>query len=165
MRVRRRRSRGQGLVEFALIFPVFMLILFAIFDVGRLVFAYTSITNAAREGARLAIVNQGTGQPELRVRKQSSVAESTNGDGTDITVTYVRDDANGQPTTTTCPTPIPIGCLAKVTYATKLWPITPIVRQVIFNNGITMTATSILPVEYTCPNDQITLAANCPKQP
>ena len=34
------------------------MLLLAIFDLGRAVFAYNDITNAAREGARLAIVNQ-----------------------------------------------------------------------------------------------------------
>jgi hypothetical protein len=107
----------------------------------------------------------GVGLAVRRAQAQSSVAESNEADATKITVTYVRADANGQPTSTACDPPVAIGCLARVTYATKLWPITPIVRQVIFNNGITMTATSVLPVEFTCPNDKITLSSDCPKQP
>jgi Flp pilus assembly protein TadG len=161
---RRHRRRGQALVEFALIIPIFLLILLAIFDLGRGVFAYTSVTNAAREGARLAIVNQGAGLPEQRVRSQSSVAESDDADGTKITVKYVRADANGNPTATVCPAPVAIGCLANVTYATTFRPITPIVAQILFKNGVTLTATSIFPVEFTCPN-AATSAANCPKQP
>jgi hypothetical protein len=35
-------------VEFALVFPLLMLLIVAIFDGGRLVFAYNDITNAAR---------------------------------------------------------------------------------------------------------------------
>src|SRR4029077_3264030 len=59
MRLRRdRRGRGQALVEFALVIPIFLLLLIAIFDMGRAVFAYNTLTNAAREGARIAIVNQ-----------------------------------------------------------------------------------------------------------
>jgi Flp pilus assembly protein TadG len=158
------RRSGQALVEFALVIPVFLLILLAIFDLGRGVFAYTSITNAAREGARLAIVNQGPGLPEQRVRAQSSVAESNDADGTKITVRYVRPDANGNPTATVCPSPVPIGCLVNVTYATTFQLITPIVAQILFSNGVTLTATSVLPVEFTCPN-AATTAANCPKQP
>ena len=56
--------RGQALVEFALIFPVLMIMLIGIFDAGRLVFAYNDITNAARSGARVAIVNQAAGADE-----------------------------------------------------------------------------------------------------
>jgi TadE-like protein len=48
------RSDGQGLVEVALILPVFLLILFGIFDVGRAVYTNSTLSQAAREGARLA---------------------------------------------------------------------------------------------------------------
>ncbi len=48
---RDRRSRGQSLVEFALILPVFILLFGAALDLGRLFYAQITITNAAREGA------------------------------------------------------------------------------------------------------------------
>jgi hypothetical protein len=47
---------GQGLVEMALVLPVFLLILFGIFDVGRAVYTNSTLSQAAREGARLAAV-------------------------------------------------------------------------------------------------------------
>lgn len=46
-------SRGQSLVEFALILPLFVLLLVGVFDIGRAFFAYIAISNAAREGARV----------------------------------------------------------------------------------------------------------------
>jgi Flp pilus assembly protein TadG len=52
------RTRGQTLAEFALILPVFLLVLVGLFDAGRLVFAYHTVNNAAREGGRQAIVDQ-----------------------------------------------------------------------------------------------------------
>ena len=52
------RSRGQALVEFALIFPLIVLILFGVMDLGRAIYAYNTIGNAARVGARVAAVNQ-----------------------------------------------------------------------------------------------------------
>jgi Flp pilus assembly protein TadG len=52
-RSRNARSAGQGLVEFALVFPVFMLILFGLIDVGRFVYMSSTLSQAAREGARL----------------------------------------------------------------------------------------------------------------
>lgn len=55
-----RRSRGQGLVEFALVLPVFLAILLSIFDLGRAVWANDALANAAREGARYAIVRGGS---------------------------------------------------------------------------------------------------------
>ena len=48
---RRRRSRGQSLVEFALILPLLMLFLAAVLDLGRIFYANISLLNAAREGA------------------------------------------------------------------------------------------------------------------
>jgi PKD repeat protein len=47
----RRKSRGQSLVEFALIVPVVLVLLGVVADAGRLFFSYVAITNAAREGA------------------------------------------------------------------------------------------------------------------
>jgi Flp pilus assembly protein TadG len=56
-RLLRRRSRGQSLVEFALVLPVFMLMLFAVIDMGRVIWTMDSLANAAREGARYASVH------------------------------------------------------------------------------------------------------------
>jgi Flp pilus assembly protein TadG len=43
---------GQSLVEFALLFPLLLLILLGAIDLGRAFNAYVTITNASREGAR-----------------------------------------------------------------------------------------------------------------
>ena len=51
------RSRGQALVEFALVAPIFFLILFATIDFGRYVYYVQILNNAAREGTRYAIVH------------------------------------------------------------------------------------------------------------
>jgi Flp pilus assembly protein TadG len=53
-------TRGQSLVEFALIVPLFLVLLFAIFDFGRVVWANDALANAAREAARFAIVHGGS---------------------------------------------------------------------------------------------------------
>ena len=49
-------ERGQSAVEFALVFPVLLLFLFLIFEFGRVFGSWLLITNAAREGARYAAV-------------------------------------------------------------------------------------------------------------
>jgi hypothetical protein len=51
---RGRREGGQGLPEFALVLPLFFLAVFGLFDVGRLVYTNSALSQAAREGARLA---------------------------------------------------------------------------------------------------------------
>jgi PKD repeat protein len=50
-RRRGRKSRGQSLVEFALVLPVFLVFLAAALDLGRVFYANISLNNAAREGA------------------------------------------------------------------------------------------------------------------
>ena len=50
------RARGQTLVEFALVIPIFLLLLFALLDFGRVIYAQQTITNDAREGARKGLV-------------------------------------------------------------------------------------------------------------
>lgn len=44
--------RAQAIVEFALVLPILMVMLVGIFEVGRLLFIYTAVTNASREAAR-----------------------------------------------------------------------------------------------------------------
>ena len=51
------RHRGQALVEFALIAPLFFLLLFSIIEGARFILYYEMVNNAAREGARYAIVH------------------------------------------------------------------------------------------------------------
>ncbi len=46
-------KNGQSVVEFALVLPLFVLFIVGIFELGRAFFAFISITNAAREGARV----------------------------------------------------------------------------------------------------------------
>jgi len=53
-------SRGQALVEFALVVPVLTVLLVALFDMGRVVWASDSVSHAASEAARFAIVNGGS---------------------------------------------------------------------------------------------------------
>jgi PKD repeat protein len=51
------RSRGQAIVEFALIFPIFLLLLLIAVDAGRLYFSLIQVHNAAREGAAVGAVS------------------------------------------------------------------------------------------------------------
>jgi len=55
----RRRRGGQSLVEFAVVLPVFLLILAGIFDFGLGLYSQMTVINAAREGARLGVVDPG----------------------------------------------------------------------------------------------------------
>lgn len=50
----KRKSRGQTLVEFAMIFPVLMVLLFAGIDFGYYIFGWSEVQFAARRGAEQA---------------------------------------------------------------------------------------------------------------
>lgn len=160
--LRRRSSRGQGLVEFALIFPVLIILIVGVFDMGAAVFAYNSVTNAAREAARLAIVNQDTASITARAISQTAIAETA---APNVTISFRSATPNADPTqNAVCGDPVAVGCVAVIIFQTTYRPFTPIIAQIVFKNGVTMTATTIEPVEFTCPNSTTT-AANCPKQP
>jgi len=48
-------ERGSVAVEFALILPMLLALVFGMIDFGRLLYTYETINNAAREGARVGI--------------------------------------------------------------------------------------------------------------
>ncbi len=50
--------RGQALVEFALVFPIFLLLLFGLIEVGRFIYLNNAFNEAAREAARFGSVEQ-----------------------------------------------------------------------------------------------------------
>ena len=56
---RRPRSRGQALTEFALVIPIFLLVLSGILDFGFLLYSRMTVISAAREGAHAAITLVG----------------------------------------------------------------------------------------------------------
>ena len=56
---RDRRALGQGLVEFALVLPIFLMLLFGLIDGARLVYLNSVLSQAAREGARQGSVEAG----------------------------------------------------------------------------------------------------------
>lgn len=56
-----RCSRGQSLVEFSLILPILMILVFGILDFGLGLRSYISLSNAVREGARYASVGNPVG--------------------------------------------------------------------------------------------------------
>jgi len=50
----RRQSRGQSLVEMALILPLLLIVLFGIIDIGYYIFGYATVYQAARNGSEVA---------------------------------------------------------------------------------------------------------------
>ena len=69
------RERGQSLVEFALIVPLFLLLMFAIVDFGMGFYSWITVTNAAREGPRLGAC--GPHPAPLPPRQEATAASPT----------------------------------------------------------------------------------------
>jgi Flp pilus assembly protein TadG len=64
-RLCRRRQRGAAAVEFAIVAPIFFLMIFGMIEFGRMVMVQQIITNASREGARIGVLDGTTGSQVL----------------------------------------------------------------------------------------------------
>src|SRR3990172_5805826 len=93
-----RGRRGQSLVEFSLVLPVLLIMVFGIIDFGLGLRSYISLTNATREGARFAAVGNpagsfpsqcdGTTTPTVIGRTCVAVEGLNRSNITSVTVTY-----------------------------------------------------------------------------
>ncbi len=75
----KKNQSGQNLVEFALILPLLVMIIFGTLDLGRAFFATITITNAAREGARYGILH-----PDDPTGMRSAVIDEATNSGFDL---------------------------------------------------------------------------------
>ena len=105
---RNRSERGQALVETAVILPIVLVVLLAIFEFGKLLNYKLELTQAARDGARWAAVNRNPGPgvtladsivqsldtQDIRSRAQASICSFGNnvGDRVRVTVTVPNYD-------------------------------------------------------------------------
>ncbi|MGL4550139.1 MAG: TadE/TadG family type IV pilus assembly protein [Gemmataceae bacterium] len=99
-----RRRTGTALIEFAFVVPVLFLILLGIFEYARLLFTWQLLHNAAREGARYAVVSvetATTAQVRAYVNEylagQGATAFVGYSPSSNITV-FLADPATGAPT-------------------------------------------------------------------
>lgn len=124
-----RGDRGQALVEFALIIPLFVLVVMGLFDVGRAVFNYNTVANAAREAARVAVVNQDPVAIRTAAKEAGTGLGLTDGDIT-LGACAAQD------------------CPFSVTVTFDYEPTTPLIGQ-LFNP--TLSSTAVMPVEFENP--------------
>ncbi len=61
-----RLENAQTMVEFAMVFPVILLITYGIMEFGRMLWIYTSVTGAARDGARYGAASGSLTDPFFR---------------------------------------------------------------------------------------------------
>jgi Flp pilus assembly protein TadG len=122
-----RKERGQELAEYALILPIFLLVVMAIFDMGRAVYYYSALQNSVREGARYGIIH-----PDDPTGIQNVVFEMAVGmDSTDMNVS------------TSYPTEDTIQ--VRATFSFEI--ITPIIGAIFGSNELTLQGQSTMHIE------------------
>lgn len=156
----RRASGGQSLVEFSLVFPIIVLLIVGFFEIGRAVFAYNTIANAARQGVRVAAVNQLADvtdcdetrpvedpyEPHWSLRGCAIAAATVLGIGAaNVSVSYVAPPG----TTLDCDPTLHVGCIATVTVTYDFSVSTPFVSMLI--GPIAMSQSSSMPIERVFP--------------
>ena len=63
-----RHGNGQSIAEFAVVLPIFMLVLLILFDFGRVIYAQNAITENARAATRFASVSAPQTDSAIRQR-------------------------------------------------------------------------------------------------
>ncbi len=135
-RSRRARSRGQSLVELAIIAPVFLLLLLSAIDLGRLLYSQITITNAAKEGALVASQG-GTYQSNAGCSDTNTVmcgvlTEAEGGfvvvDQTRVTLAPATCDPNAMYPSSGAPPTV------TVTVTSPFRVVTPIIGSIVGNN-------------------------------
>ena len=124
-------ERGTTIVEFALIVMLFFLLTLGLVDVGRAVWAYHSLTHAAREGARYAIVH----------------GDRSNDPATDTIISdLVKNRIPNLSGVTVTTTWIPNNSQASTVEVTAQYTFDPIMS--VFDFTIPITATSRMAISY-----------------
>ncbi len=159
----KRRRRGQALTEFALILPIFLLILFGVVDFGRAIYTYNALSNAAREAGRTAIVNQYPDAVRERAAQQATAVGLPVADpgdcpaaggptGDDSGTCFVLRNAG---VTGACDSPPEIGCVAVVTVKSTFRSLTPIIGNLV--GEIELVAETRQSIESICTT------SSCPR--
>jgi Flp pilus assembly protein TadG len=144
MRRHAKHRRGQALVEFALILPIFLLILMGIFDLGRAVYYSSTLSNAAREAAREGIVDQTCSHLLERANRRALGMDNVG-----VTISWL--NGAGAQTRACQPTvtgTADIGDRVLVTLDYDYTAATPIIGNLV--GTIHLRSQSTFPVEATC---------------
>jgi PKD repeat protein len=136
---KRHRSRGQSVVEFALMLPVFLLLIFGGIDFGRVFLGWINLNNTARIAANYAA---------------SNAVQLNNGDPVAVAAynKLVTDDATATNCTPPAPLPAPtytpdtaLGSSATVQVSCSFKIFTPIISSILGNN-VTVSSSAVFPI-------------------
>lgn len=99
-----KRIGGQGLVEFALILPVVLLLVIGALDIGRAFYVKVVLENSAREGANYMVYHTAEGKANTFALTKAAV--QTEGQNSNLTIPLADIDVNcmvGASVNNTCP--------------------------------------------------------------
>ena len=102
---KRPAGRGAAAVEFAIVAPVFFLMLYGIIDFGRMLMVQEIIVNAAREGARAAITPGETDAQVSTIVSNYLAAANITGGTSSLSPTEASGPATGTAMTSTVSVP------------------------------------------------------------
>jgi Flp pilus assembly protein TadG len=124
---KRRGNAGQGLLEFAMVLPLLLLVLMAIIDFGWILLVYSNLFNATREGVRYGVTRpRDVAGIDSRARDKISVVPPD-----DVTINIWYDLGPTDVTTFTNPSEVEIGDRVVVDTQYTVIPITPLIRPII----------------------------------
>jgi Flp pilus assembly protein TadG len=116
MRTMRRRgatpSAAQSIVEFALVIPLFLLLVLALIDFGRMLFTYVSVANGSRELARSMTINTNPASTVIAAFNNSTIFGGAISPATLVTLQPAAGTGSGSISCTGTTSPL---CIIKVT--------------------------------------------------
>lgn len=125
-----RHRRGAAVIEFAVVAPIFFLMVFGMIEFGRMVMVHQLLVGAVREGARLAVID-GTTAAEVQDTVRSYLtASSIDGEEVQVQVT---------PNPAVVPKGVPITVRTNIAFDKVSWLPAPFfLREVTLNAASTM---------------------------
>ena len=131
------RLKAQGMVEFALVLPILLLLIFGVIEVGRLLFLYSAVMSASREAVRYGSASgevtsltpyyddcTGIQDAAMRIGRFAGVSSG------DLTISY--DHGPGTSTFASCPLTgtqtVELGDRIVVQVITNWTPLLPLVN-------------------------------------
>jgi hypothetical protein len=127
----KRTARGQSLVEFALLLPIMLLLAVMLVDLGRAIYYYSVIFNAAREGARYGIIHPTDGSGIEAAARSLTVGL----DQDDLTISSV------------LPSPPVSGSVVRVIATYRFRAVTPLANLFVSGGFIDLTSRSTMYIE------------------
>lgn len=133
-----RKQRGAAAVEFAVVAPVFILLIFGMIEYGRMVMVQQMLTNASREGARRAVLEGATDSDVRTVITNYLTPAHIPVTSSDITIQV------GDPPTTAAISTADFGDPIHVSVGINFGQVSWLPSPMYLSSGTRMTATSVM---------------------